>query len=277
MDKILITGSSGYLGACILALLRSQGNFEIDTLKGRLEDIEPKSLDYDLVIHSAAALRYRKNQQVDSNENGTRKLLEGLQKPAKIVYISSKSVYGTKRNGVLNEESALFPDEEYGVTKRSGEVDVVASQMPYLILRSSTLFGLGIDNLGYAFPSTATKKLASGDDINLFTPDVNHEYLYVKDLANIVARLIDTDESWNNIYNVSGPTHSLLSLFKEIEEQLKSASISPGSIQRVQQTMDKQFFLDSSKLENLLESDIYTPTVEIVKEMINYIFSSTHK
>ena len=265
MDKILITGSTGYLGACILTLLRSQGNFEIDTLKGRLEDIEPKTLEYDLVIHSAAALRYRKNQQIDSNENGTRK------EPTKIVYISSKSVYGTKRNGVLNEESTLLPDEEYGITKRNGEVDIISSQMPYLILRSSTLFGLGIDNLGSAFPSTATKKLVFGNKINLFTPDVNHEYLYVKDLANIVVRLIEKNERWNNIYNVSGPTHSLFSLFKEIEEQLKSKSITPDVINKVHHIKPDQFFLDTSKLENMLGANIYTPTGKIVDEMLSYI------
>ncbi len=62
MGKVLITGAQGYLGACIFNELSKDKLKIVQKLNIKLEDIKPKSLKYDIIIHSAGALRNRMDQ-----------------------------------------------------------------------------------------------------------------------------------------------------------------------------------------------------------------------
>lgn len=273
MEKALVTGASGYLGACIFAELG--GKYHVEKLQTRLEQIEEKSLEFDLVVHSAGALRYRKGQHKSANDEGTRKLLKGFKNRPKVVYISSKSVYGIGLEGDFTESTTPKPTDDYGKSKYEGERAVIESGFPYIILRSSTLFGLGINNLGPAFPSLAMSRLADGEDVNLFTPDILHEYLYVKDLATTVAKLISIPHAWNMVVNVSGPKRSLHQLIYLIHDFLKKNQLHQpiGKIQEVEQKAQKSFYLDSSKLFSLVGEKVFTPDEEIVKRMYDFYLS----
>jgi len=274
LEKILVTGANGYFGACVFEELRKK--YPVEKLKVRLEDIKPGSLNFDLVIHCAAALRYRKGQHKLANTEGTQKLIRGFQNKPKLIYISSKSVYGIGLEGDLTELNQPKPSDDYGITKYEGELAVIESGLPYIILRSSTLFGLGINNLGPAFPSVAMNQLSLGNDIKLFTPDIFHEYLYVKDLANVVSKLIVTPNSWNTIFNASGPKRSLHELIYLIESFLQQKKIKTGKIQKVVNNGQKLFYLDSSKLLNIVGSGIYTPDKKIVELMVDFILSNAN-
>lgn len=269
MEKVLVTGASGYLGACIYKDLSK--TWSVDKLQIRLEKIKPASLDYDLVVHCAGALRYRKGQHQSANAEGTRKLIRGLKKKTKFVYISSKSIYGLGYEGTFNEEVTPEPNDDYGITKYEGELAVIESGFPYIIIRPSTLIGLGVNNLGPAFPSVIIQTLYSGNDINLFDPDVMHEYLDVMDLARIVSRLIETKNSWNEIYNSAGPKRSLHNLVCLIEKQIALISDNPGKVNKINKEPSGSLFLDSSKLENILGKDIYTPDEKIVELIGEFI------
>lgn len=269
MEKILITGSKGYLGACVYEVLKEK--YKVDQLKVRLEEIEPKTLDYNIVIHSAGALRYREGQHKNANSIGTKKLLEGLKGKPKLVYISSKSIYGIGLNGVFNENSKVNPTDDYGISKYEGERHIVDSGLQYLILRSSTIYGLGVKNLGPAFPSKALKNLNERKALELVAPDIGHEYLYVWDLAKIINLLISNPNSWNNIFNVSGRKGSIHQLVNSLVVELKTKKKEIGKIQLKRMNIQNNFFLDSSKLENILGTNIYTDINSVVNRMVDYI------
>lgn len=271
MEKILITGSNGYLGACVFEELSQNKTKFVEKLPCRLDEIEPLSLDFDLVIHCAGALRYRKGEHSNSNTVGTKKLINGLKKSTKLVYISSKSIYGTQSTGDLTEKSTPRPDDDYGISKYEGELLVVKSGFPYMIIRSSTLFGLGVNNLGIAFPSVALQQLFQGNTINLHTPDVLHEYLYVKDLASVISKLIENPKNWNEAFNVSGPKQSLSVLINTIAKNVANISTPSGRVQTSEKESNSSFFLDSSKLMQAIGEDIYTPSEVVVKQMCEYI------
>jgi nucleoside-diphosphate-sugar epimerase len=112
--KILLTGSSGFLGKEIL--FRLKNSHEIYTI-GRNKDVSqvidlrfPFYLNqsFDCVIHVAgkAHLVPKSKEDMqdfwDVNVNGTRNLLKALenQLPTRFVFISSVAVYG-KSSGIL--------------------------------------------------------------------------------------------------------------------------------------------------------------------------------
>jgi len=271
LEKILVTGANGYLGACVVEELKKK--YSIEKLKERLEYIKRESLNFDMVIHCAGALRYRKGQHQSANADGTRRLLKGFKSRTKVVYISSKSVYGIGLEGDFTESVAPRPSDDYGKSKYEGELAIIESGFPYIILRSSTLFGLGVNNLGPSFPSSAMKRLANGENITLFSPDVFHEYLYVRDLASVVSKLLKNSNSWNNIFNISGPKRSLHQLISKIINNLKDRKIDTGIVHKVDQSEQKLFYLNSSKLLSLLANNIYTSDKQIVDQMGDFILS----
>ena len=270
MEKILITGATGYLGACINALLAENTSFKVDTLKVRLEDIQPNSLAYDYVIHCAGALRYKTGEHTKSNAEGTVALLKGLKTATKIMYLSSKSIYGTKRLDTVNELTIPEPDDDYGLTKYEGEKAIVESGHPFLIFRLSTVFGLGRDNIGPAFPSIATKKLFQQEDVTLFKPDVYQEYIYVKDVARAIILALTKASSWHEIYNLSGEKKSLFALLSSIQNVLRHNKHQSGEIKLSNTTSKPTFFLDSSKFINAFNFE-FTPYEAIIHEMYLYL------
>lgn len=271
MEKVLVTGANGYLGACIFHQLSK--NKVVDKLQGRLDGIQPSSLNYDLVIHCAGALRYRTGQHYKANTEGTRRLIKGLNTGAKIVYISSKSIYGTDLEGTLTEHAIPQPSDDYGTTKYRGELAILESGHPYLIIRPSTLFGIGVRNFGPAFPSLAMQQLYHGNDINLFTPDVLHEYLYVWDLVAIVLKLIDKIGNWNTIFNASGRKRSLHTLIYTIGDFLQDNTHHRGKIKQIDDLASEGFFLDTTRLEKAIGKINYTSDEAVVEKMGNYIFA----
>lgn len=112
MSRILITGTTGYLGYILYQWFSEKSNYSIITLNERLENLIPQSLEVDWVIHCAAALRARIGEHHTSNVEGTQKLIEAFKNKPKIIYTSSKSVYGLIRNEIMTEKHTPIPDDE---------------------------------------------------------------------------------------------------------------------------------------------------------------------
>lgn len=132
--KILITGSSGFLGSLIAlqnsqnsiyTLNRSKGNFKCD-----LEiSIPIFNLDFDLVIHNAGKAHSIPKTEAEKlsffqvNVQGTKNLLKGLEIeiPKQFVFISSVAVYGLEQGNNIDEKSILKAKDPYGLSKIQAE------------------------------------------------------------------------------------------------------------------------------------------------------------
>jgi nucleoside-diphosphate-sugar epimerase len=136
--KILLTGSSGFLGQVIGQFLGKENS--IETLgRNPTNDIQAdlcrginSLVGYDCVIHAAGKAhlvpRSEEDKQAfwDVNVSGTRNLLMALEEhpPKRFVFISSVSVYGKSNGVLLNEQTPLLAKDPYGQSKIHAEAEV---------------------------------------------------------------------------------------------------------------------------------------------------------
>ena len=157
MKKILITGSSGFLGKIlyeylkkdniIYTLNRNKGNYKIN-----LENEIPSfNVCFDLVIHCAGKAHIyddKKNSHYKTNVIGSNNLLNGFKNnhlPKQIIYISSVSVYGLNEGILIDESHNLLAKDKYGLSKIEAEAVItnwcINHKVCYTILRLPLIAG----------------------------------------------------------------------------------------------------------------------------------------
>ena len=133
--KILISGSSGFLGSCIREHLlknnivfslgrRNDSDFKFDFSK---DNINVNLPDFDTFIHCASLAhivpkeKKQKEEFFKINVDGTSSLLNLFSSSSKIpksfVYISSVSVYGLSKGKLVDESTPLLATDPYGLSK----------------------------------------------------------------------------------------------------------------------------------------------------------------
>jgi nucleoside-diphosphate-sugar epimerase len=132
--KILLTGSSGFLGNLIayhnseniiLTLNRSKSHFICDLGFS----IPNFNSDFDVVIHNAGKAHSIPKTEEEKlsffqvNVQGTKNLLKGLETkiPKQFVFISSVSVYGLEYGKNIDEITILKAKDPYGLSKIQAE------------------------------------------------------------------------------------------------------------------------------------------------------------
>lgn len=204
MIKVLLTGSTGFLGNYIYGALSK--STEVITLSRSYADITAdlskettKLPSVDLVIHCAGKAHCIPTLEVEIQEffqvnvRGTENLLNSLEKapvlPKYFVFISSVSVYGLESGVGITEEHPLEAKDPYGISKIEAEGIVLKwceqHHVICTILRLPLLVGknppgnLGamlkaIDN-GYYFNvggGEAKKSMVLAHDVASFIPIV---------------------------------------------------------------------------------------------------------
>jgi len=178
--------------------------YDVIPLKERLENLPPRSLDYDLIIHCAGALRHRTDDLYRSNILGTDTLLKSIKNPTcRILYLSSRAVYAPSASPLREDSGVLFPFSDnmcstgpgqkhpdyYGVTKLTAEYLVSQSGFPFAVIRPTNIYGLGVENMSICLPAKILHNILLGREITLYTPDRLQDYLYVWDLAYIIEQI----------------------------------------------------------------------------------------
>ena len=168
--KVLITGGSGLLGQ-YLNIALSKDN-EILTLynsnEGNCKNFNSQQTDItniselkktfitfkpDVVLHTAAISRpelcdtLSKDFVIDINVNSTKNLAELCElKDAKLIFTSTDLVYDGDLGMILNEDASLKPVSLYAETKIMSEDVIKKTFDNYIILRTSLLYGIGLNH-----------------------------------------------------------------------------------------------------------------------------------
>jgi nucleoside-diphosphate-sugar epimerase len=227
MKKLLLTGSSGFLGKNILEILKK--NYHVTTLgftKG--EDINTNlSIEIpfipiipDIVLHAAGKVhsvpKSNNDKQLffDINYQGTVNLCKALEKtgfPKSFVFISSVAVYGLDEGENIDESYPLIGSDPYAQSKIQAEKFLSSwcskNDIKLVILRPSLIAGPNPPgNLG-----NMIKSIKSGIYFSIKDRNAHKSILMVQDIANLIPLV----ENKSGIYNVCDSQHPT---FNQIEK-----------------------------------------------------------
>jgi nucleoside-diphosphate-sugar epimerase len=229
--KILLTGSSGFLGKylqnalklhSLRVLNRSKSDFNYD-LASEVPIINEK---FELVIHNAGyahIVPQTKNDiQLfhDVNVSGTINLLNSFSKailPQKFVFISSVSVYGLKKGLNINEDYPLLANDPYGKSKIDAEKFVLnwcnENNIICTILRLPLIAGSNPPgNLG-----SMINGIKKGYYFNIGKGKAKKSMVFAEDVARSILKVAEI----GGIYNLTDGYHpSFAELSKHIFIQL---------------------------------------------------------
>ena len=216
MSKILVTGGAGSMGRLVSEQLLEKGHFinifdlptanfegfenpKTKIFRGNLNDesiIEPIQ-DVDTIIHLAAILPPTANTNVELakkvNVEGTKNLIENIEEinpDIHLIFSSSVSIYGKNfDNSLIDQDSAVNPDDNYAQTKYDSEVLVSQSNINSTILRIS-----GVSIPVFQEPPSEWP----------FLPNQQIEFVHRDDVVTSICNSVGNKESYNQILNISG-------------------------------------------------------------------------
>jgi len=223
--RILITGGSGLLGQylnmelskeneILTTYLTDPGNCKnCNSVQLDIRDKENvinlfKNFKPEIVVHLAAISTpmpvpsLSSKKIYDINVNSTSTLAELCNNySAKLIFISTDLVYAGYRGSMLKEDSKLIPISLYAETKLMGELKIQEISSNYIILRTSFLYGFGIENKKNHFDQMYNN-LKNGKQVKLFY-DQYRTALSLPEAVRIINQLTKLDIK-NEIINFGG-------------------------------------------------------------------------
>ena len=220
--KVLLTGSTGFVGSHIAEELISNNHNIVATIRktSNLKWIKgyPIQFEYcslndeenlskivssvDVIIHCAGVVRALNwDGYYNTNVMGTQKLVQAALKNKnnikKFIYISSQAAMGPSNN----EKPKLLTEKEnpvsyYGKSKLLAEQEVkkLEGQIPYTIIRPASVYGPRDKDIFIFFnlvkhhlkPNTHTKRFI--------------QLVFVKDIAKVISIVLNSEKTNNKTY-----------------------------------------------------------------------------
>lgn len=242
--KILITGGGGYKGLVLVdKLLKIKkikeirvldtfwfGNYlkknkKIRLLKKKVLDIQAKDLhDINTIIHLAEiandpASELNPKLTWENSCLGMRKLCEiaKISKVKKIIYASSGSVYGVKKEKKVTEDLSLEPISDYNKTKMVTERILLSYKKFFkiFIVRPGTVYGFSPRMRLDLTLNILTFNALKYKKIDIFGGSQIRPMIHIEDIANLYKFLL-LNKVKEGIYNASNDNISIINLAKII-------------------------------------------------------------
>ncbi|MDW2056797.1 dTDP-4-dehydrorhamnose reductase [Vibrio sp. 506] len=218
--KILVTGSYGQVGSCLVRQLQSMSDVEfmaVDrdeldiTDKAQVESVV-KEFRPDAIINAAAHTAVDKaEQEVELsyaiNRDGPKNLAEAAQQiGAAILHISTDYVFAGDKEGCYVEADPVSPQGVYGQSKLAGEIEVAKACERHIILRTAWVFG----EQGNNFVKTMLRLAQSRDTLGVVADQFGGP-TYAGDIAStlltIAKSIVENNNQAYGVYHYSGLPH----------------------------------------------------------------------
>ncbi|MDE1844296.1 MAG: NAD(P)-dependent oxidoreductase [Thaumarchaeota archaeon] len=245
--KVLLVGGLGFIGR---RFIRKYSNFHEVIVYSRHKDIlaipyllnkvifeegelyENKIFDIlkkhrpDVVIHLAALTGLKKcNEDPETafktNVYGTFNVITACSTiKCKLIFISSREVYGETIHDESKEEDPTNPNNVYGITKMLGEILVKQENqkhgLDYTILRLTNVYGPEGDQYG---SQVIIKDAITKHKITMLGGNQRLNYVYVDDVVEVINLVLDNKKSSGEIFNVgSKNTMTIEDFTKEVSK-----------------------------------------------------------
>ena len=227
MGKILVTGSSGFIGKKIvkrldkLKVITDSNNSERIDLQNKEQVMKLDSAD--IVIHLGGKTPQNElkwSEYFDNNVIGTLNVLEYCiqKKVKKMIYVSSY-VYGDPKYCPIDENHPINPHNAYTESKYLGErlceFYCNRSDLNLIILRPFNIFG---ESMREGFLITnLINSVKTGKKLTIVNKNSKRDFLHVDDFVDLIVKLIDYDFKFE-VFNVgAGISYSFEDIIKKIE------------------------------------------------------------
>lgn len=240
--KLLVTGACGYIGSALSERLIKRIGDGKDyhlILVDRLDFESDREFFYSLVknphvtfvkgdicnerlmqelmrdcygVVNLAALvgeplcRQKPEQAIAINEKAAKNLADiSLRRGIKThVQLSTCSNYGQAVETPAREESTLYPESLYAISKTHAETYLAENCPQSIILRCATAYGLSPRTRFDLLVNEFIKDAVFQGEISIFSPGVHRPIVHVDDIAKAIVLMLETppDEQISRIYNV---------------------------------------------------------------------------
>ena len=287
MKKILITGSSGFIGKNLIDNLLTE--YEIIGLskKGEkskinhiIKDVnEITSKDFKnifCVIHLAAITDPKicedfPEKCITTNVLGTQKILEASRKNnCKIIYASTSHVYGIPKKIPISEIASTSPTSIYAGSKLAGEILCESYHkqfnMDISIVRIFSVYGPKSNN--HCVLPSIVKQMKNSNIIKLGNINSKRDFIFISDIIDAFKIILKNIDGFN-IYNVGAEkSYSIKEICKKFEKLYGEKIIIKNNLEQNRKIDAKNIICDATKLKKLGWKSKITLD-EGLKKMIN--------
>jgi nucleoside-diphosphate-sugar epimerase len=267
--KILITGSSGFLGSHLVQRLANNHEiFGISKKSDALSKNIGKNIltlkkipsDIDCIIHLAALtdVQYCQNNPKECfeiNFMGTQNMLDLARKnDCKFILPTSSLIFGNPKKPTLSENSPINPITIHGASKAACEIISKSYSNLYgMNIITTRLFSIyGPNNPSYSIIHRIISQLLNNKKIILGNTSTKRDFLFVSDFTCAIELLVNSNLNGFEQFNIgSGSSNSILSICKKLLK-ISGKSI-PIKIDKnlIRPNDIKNLISDSSKLQKL--------------------------
>lgn len=224
--RVLLTGSSGFIGVRVATALRSR-SVRPAVLPGDVREMSACREPTDVVVHLAGVTRSEQFRKApahgyDVNVVGTQAVLNYCRRVrARLVFASTSGVYGRASAGArLTESSPVEPLSPYAMSKRLAErlceQAAVDGDVPSTVLRLFNVYGPG-QHESFLVPHVI-QCLQEGRPVALRMPSALRDFVYVDDVAEALCAAAELVHDGFRIFNIgAGHATTVLDMVRAAE------------------------------------------------------------